>query len=151
MPHLLQINYKFSVARAEFEKGFDALASQIAQVPGLRWKIWLLNEAESRGGGIYLFDDEESARAYLEGPIIAAMKSLPVVSELSVHIVFRVGGAHGGDSRTNRGDLGTQVGNWLRRANRPTPTDVRVHEDASNQAAGPTGTIWVGLMSSWVI
>ena len=84
MPHLLQINYKFSVARAEFEKGFDALAAQIAQVPGLRWNIWLLNEAESRGGGIYLFDDEESARAYLEGPIIAAMKSLPVVSELSV-------------------------------------------------------------------
>ena len=30
------------------------------------------------------FDDEESARAYLEGPIIAAMKSLPVLSELSV-------------------------------------------------------------------
>ena len=85
MPHLLQINYKFSVSRAEFESGFDAIASQIAQVPGLRWKIWLLNEAESRGGGIYLFDDEESARAYLEGPIVAAMKSLPVLSELSVN------------------------------------------------------------------
>ena len=54
MPQLLQINYKSSVARAEFEKGFDAVAAQIAQVPGLRWKIWLLNEAESRGGGIYL-------------------------------------------------------------------------------------------------
>ena len=53
MPHLLQINYKFSVPRADF-------------------------------GGIYLFDDEESARAYLEGPIIAAMKSLPILSELSV-------------------------------------------------------------------
>jgi Putative mono-oxygenase ydhR len=84
MPHLLQINYKSSVPRAEFEKGFDAVAAQIAQVPGLRWKIWLLNQVESRGGGIYLFDDEESARAYLEGPIIAAMKSLPILSELSV-------------------------------------------------------------------
>jgi hypothetical protein len=79
----LQINYKFSVSRAEFESGFDAVAAQIAEVPGLRWKIWLLSESESRGGGIYLFDDEESARAYLEGPIIAAMKSLPVLSELS--------------------------------------------------------------------
>ena len=85
MPHLLQINYKFSVSRGEFESGFDAVASQIAQVPGLRWKIWLLNEAESRGGGIYLFDDEASARAYLEGPIVTAMKSLPVLSELSVN------------------------------------------------------------------
>ena len=62
----------------------NAIASEIAQVPGLRWKIWLLDEAESRGGGIYLFDDEESVRAYLEGPIVAALKSYPVLSELSV-------------------------------------------------------------------
>ena len=85
MPHLLQINYKFLVSRAEFESGFDVIASQIAKVPGLRWKIWLLNEAESRGGGIYLFDDEGSARAYLEGPIVAALKSSPVISDLSVN------------------------------------------------------------------
>ncbi|HVJ56467.1 MAG TPA: YdhR family protein [Terrimicrobiaceae bacterium] len=77
MPHLLQINYRFSVSRAQFESGFDAIASEIAQVPGLRWKIWLPDEAESRGGGIYLFDDEESVRAYLEGPIVAALKSYP--------------------------------------------------------------------------
>jgi hypothetical protein len=68
MPHLVQINYKFSVPREEFETGFDAVASQIAQVLGLRWKIWILNEAESRGGGIYLLDDEEAARAYLRVP-----------------------------------------------------------------------------------
>ena len=85
MPHLLQINYKFLVTRTEFESGFDVVASQIAQVPGLRWKIWLLNEAESRGGGIYLFDDEASARAYLDGPIVAALKSSPVLSELTVN------------------------------------------------------------------
>ena len=40
-----------SVVR-NLRRGFDAIASQIAQVPGLRWKIWLLDEAESRGGGI---------------------------------------------------------------------------------------------------
>ena len=31
MPHLLQINYRFSVSRAEFESGFDAIASEIAR------------------------------------------------------------------------------------------------------------------------
>jgi hypothetical protein len=71
------------VSRAEFERGFDAIAAQIAQVPGLRWKIWLMNQAESRGGGIYLFDDEESARAYLDGPIVALMKSHPIFADLS--------------------------------------------------------------------
>lgn len=84
MPHILQINYKFTVSRAEFESGFDAIAAEIAKVPGLRWKIWLLNEAESRGGGIYLFEDEQSVRAYLDGPIVAALKSYPILTELSV-------------------------------------------------------------------
>ncbi|HET7239069.1 MAG TPA: YdhR family protein [Terrimicrobiaceae bacterium] len=84
MPNILQINYKFTVSRAEFESGFDRIAAEIAKVPGLRWKIWLLNEAESRGGGIYLFEDEQSVRAYLEGPIVAALKSSPVLTELNV-------------------------------------------------------------------
>jgi len=79
----LQISYKFSLPRAEFESGFDAVASQIAQVPGLRWKIWLLNEAESRGGGIYLFDDEEAAPRIPRGSH-RRDESLPVLSELSV-------------------------------------------------------------------
>jgi hypothetical protein len=61
MPHLLQINYKFSVPRAEFESGFDAVASQIAQVLGSVEKFGSSMRAESCGGGIYLFDDEESA------------------------------------------------------------------------------------------
>ena len=32
----------------------------------MRWKIWTENEAEETGGGIYLFEDDESALAYLE-------------------------------------------------------------------------------------
>ena len=84
MPHILQINYEFTVSRAEFERGFDRITAEIAKVPGLRWKIWLLNEAESRGGGIYLFEDEQSVRAYLDGPIVAALKSSPVLTELNV-------------------------------------------------------------------
>ena len=62
--------------------------------------------------GVYLFDDEEAARAYLEGPIVAAMKSLPVLSEFSVKSFSVLGGTHSGDSGTNRGNLGTQVANW---------------------------------------
>ena len=40
--------------------GVAPLAEQYAAVPGLRWKIWIINEAEGEAGGIYLFDDEES-------------------------------------------------------------------------------------------
>jgi hypothetical protein len=83
-PQLLQITYNFNGTRAEFEREFGPVAAEIAKVPGLRWKIWLINEAESRGGGTYLFDDESSLHAYLDGPIVAALKSHPAFSQLSV-------------------------------------------------------------------
>jgi hypothetical protein len=83
-PQLLQINYKFNGSRADFEREFGPVASEIAKVPGLRWKVWLFNEAESRGGGCYLFDDEASLHAYLGGSVVAALKSHPAFSELSV-------------------------------------------------------------------
>ena len=43
----------------------DGLARSIAQEPGFIWKIWTENRATQEGGGIYLFTDEESARAYI--------------------------------------------------------------------------------------
>ena len=81
---LLQINYKFSGSQAEFEREFGPVAEAIAAVPGLRWKIWLVNTAESRGGGWYLFDDDTALRAYLEGPVVEALKSHPAFSDLAV-------------------------------------------------------------------
>jgi hypothetical protein len=50
---------------AEMAAAYDGLARLIADAPGLHWKIWTENEREGTGGGIYLFDDEESARAYV--------------------------------------------------------------------------------------
>ncbi len=43
----------------------EGLARSIAEEPGLLWKIWTENEATQEAGGIYLFSDEASARAYL--------------------------------------------------------------------------------------
>jgi hypothetical protein len=42
-----QINFKFNVSPAELAEAFAPLAEPIAKVPGLRWKIWSLNEATS--------------------------------------------------------------------------------------------------------
>ena len=81
---ILQINFKFSGSGAEYEKAFSPAAEPIAAVPGLRWKIWLWNEAEREGGGIMLFDDAPSAQAYVEGPIAAQVGAHPAVSDLSV-------------------------------------------------------------------
>ncbi len=80
---ILQINFKFSVSSGELAEGFAPLAEPIAAVAGLRWKIWSLNEAESEFAGIYLFDDSESAQAYLQGPIIAEVNKHPALSDIS--------------------------------------------------------------------
>ena len=80
---LLQINFKFSVSPAELAEAFGPLAEPIAEVPGLRWKIWSLSEAASEFAGIYLFDDAASVQGYLEGPIIAQVSAHPALSDIS--------------------------------------------------------------------
>jgi hypothetical protein len=57
---ILQLNFKFSVSGPEYEEAVSPLADQIADVDGLRWKIWIINEAEGEAGGLHLFEDEAS-------------------------------------------------------------------------------------------
>ena len=80
---ILQINIKINIPVAELEPAWLEAAQPIADTPGLRWKVWLKNEAEREVGGIYLFDDEASVQAYLNGPIVAAIKASPVNVSIS--------------------------------------------------------------------
>ena len=80
---VLQINFKFKIPSADLKNGLAPFVNDIAAVSGLRWKIWIMNEQENEAGGIYLFDDEDSMQAYLEGPIIAGLKTNPALSDIS--------------------------------------------------------------------
>jgi hypothetical protein len=67
MPTLVQFDFPMKGPWGdEMADAFRDLADIISRSPGLRWKIWTESEAEGAGGGIYLFEDEESARAYVE-------------------------------------------------------------------------------------
>jgi hypothetical protein len=81
---ILQINFKFSVPREVYEETVAPMASEFAAVPGCRWKVWLMNEAESEAGGVYLFDGDASLQAYLAGPLVAQVTSHPALSDFSV-------------------------------------------------------------------
>ena len=81
---IVEVDVRFSIPRAELEREVAPLADPIAQVDGLHWKIWLINEAESRLGGVYLFEDEASAAAYLSGPIVSQFAKHPAVSDIRV-------------------------------------------------------------------
>ncbi|MFQ6026511.1 MAG: YdhR family protein [Dehalococcoidia bacterium] len=81
---LLQLNLKFSVSPEEYTQAVGPLASELAKVPGHCWTIWLMNEKDQEAGGIYLFEDEESLKGFLEGPIVANVMSYPVLSDFTV-------------------------------------------------------------------
>jgi Putative mono-oxygenase ydhR len=81
---IMQLNFRFSVSGSEYEQAVSPLATQFAAVAGLRWKIWMINEAKGEAGGIYLFDDEASVKAFLEGPLAAQVTSHPALSGFSV-------------------------------------------------------------------
>ena len=68
---ILQVNLKFSIPRTDLETAWLDAAQPIADTPGLLWKVWLMNEAESEAGGIYLFENGAAVRSYLGGPIVA--------------------------------------------------------------------------------
>lgn len=84
---ILQINFKFKVPRSDYEKAtFDQFAKPIANVKGLLWKVWIMNENEKEAGGIYLFNDESSLKAYLEGNIVAEVKKHPALSDIDAKV-----------------------------------------------------------------
>lgn len=81
---ILQVNFALRVPVADFESVVVAAAPHYAAVPGLRWKIWLLDAAAARAGGVYLFDDDASLSAFLAGPLAAQLTSAPFVADLRV-------------------------------------------------------------------
>lgn len=69
MATLLQVNYRPSAQQnqlsdAERVESAERIANNVA---GLQWKVWISNAADKLRGGIYLFDNLDSARAWGEG------------------------------------------------------------------------------------
>jgi Putative mono-oxygenase ydhR len=54
-------------------------ATVISTVEGLIWKIWVMQEEPFAMGGMYLFANRETAEAYLNHPVIQAVRSNPAV------------------------------------------------------------------------
>ncbi len=81
---IVQLNFRFSVSGSEYEEAVAPLAERFVALPGLRWKIWMINESEQEAGGIYLFEDQASVKSFLEGPLAAQVMGHPALSYFSV-------------------------------------------------------------------
>jgi hypothetical protein len=82
----VQIEFEVICPPAEYRGMADHVASAIAVVPGLLWKLWIFDEDRRRGGGVYLFADREAAAAYLEGPIINQLRASPAIAGFTARL-----------------------------------------------------------------
>lgn len=64
---LLQVDFKVPGAfTPEMAEQMVDLAKSINNEPGMIWKIWTYESNGTLAGGVYLFEDEYSAKSYLE-------------------------------------------------------------------------------------
>jgi hypothetical protein len=66
MTTLLQFDFPFQGPwGGEMVQACEGLAGDIAEQPGLLWKLWGENPDMGRASGVYLFETAEAAEAYI--------------------------------------------------------------------------------------
>ena len=81
---MLQLNFNFSVTKEEYEQAVSPLADKFANVPGLKWKIWILNAEKSEAGGIYMFENQASLDEFIAGSLAKTVTGHPALSNFSI-------------------------------------------------------------------
>ena len=103
-PKVILVNYKFTGTLAQFAEANLPSAQTLSELPGLRWKIWLINEAEGEAGGIGLFDDDATRQAFIDN-VLNAPESDPAIS----HIIYKVFDVLDAHTAITRGPVGHGV------------------------------------------
>lgn len=101
---VLRNTFNFEMSGDEFAAVSRERALRIAQVPGLRWKLWLTDGETRTHSGVYLFDDQASAEAYLNGELVTNLRNNPRIKNLET-IIF---GIDEEASRITRAPIGTE-------------------------------------------
>jgi hypothetical protein len=80
---VLQINFTYDMTATEYEETVAPLAEPIAEVDGLVWKVWVINDETKEAGGINLFKNAAAVDAYMNSEIIAGIASHPKITNIS--------------------------------------------------------------------
>jgi hypothetical protein len=79
---ILQINFNYDMTATEYEETVAPLADAIANVDGLVWKVWVINDEAKEAGGIYLFQNAAAVDAYMSSEIVAGIASHPKITDI---------------------------------------------------------------------
>jgi len=81
---MVVVTFKFGMSFVEYIRSIKPLTDEILNIPGLRWKIWLINEAQCTAGGLYLFDDASCVQSFLASPLMDRLRHHPTFTEIHV-------------------------------------------------------------------
>ncbi len=83
--HVLVVTFELEGVTDEQYRGLcDELAPSFAEVPGLASKTWLGDARTGTYGGVYLWTDEESFRAFAASDLASSVVNHPNVSNLTM-------------------------------------------------------------------
>ena len=74
---IIQVNFHFRGSREDYEKSVAKVAAICGNMPGLQWKIWLMNEEKKEAGGIYLFVDKAAADKFKRSIMFRLISTSP--------------------------------------------------------------------------
>jgi len=81
---LLQVNFKLNVNVDEYRNLASSVAQAFAAVPGLRWKVWVLDEERREAGGVYLFEDGRALDTFLKSDLARTIGTHPALRDASI-------------------------------------------------------------------
>jgi Putative mono-oxygenase ydhR len=79
------VKYNYSMTTEEFKKLTTSAAPKFSEIPGLCWKIWLINEDRKEAGGVYLFESATDLEQFLNSTLLAALRNNPAISNLQTN------------------------------------------------------------------
>ena len=82
-PVCVQVQYRVTGDPRDYQSLAAATAPQLARLPGLCWKLWLLDPLSGDAAGIYLFSDAAAAAAFLAGPALSGLRQHPAIAGVS--------------------------------------------------------------------
>lgn len=71
---VVQSDFQYDATPEQLLDGSVAIAPNFADIDGLVWKLWIIAPDRTECRGIYPFQSEAQARAYLDSEIVAQIK-----------------------------------------------------------------------------
>jgi hypothetical protein len=85
MSVILQVNVNYDSPEVAANQGTVEQGKELEFLPGLQWKVWLIDKETFSGGGIYLFESKEAAQAW-EKDAIRILTGTDGLRNVTTHI-----------------------------------------------------------------